>query len=53
LAELKGWSDHALEKVGRLTHPLRYDRETDRYVCWPCHNDEALDCGCRRLQRWR
>ena len=40
LAELKGWSDHALEKVGRLTHPLRYDRETDRYV--PCTWEQAF-----------
>lgn len=29
--ELKGWSDHALEDQGRLTHPLRYDPATDRY----------------------
>ncbi len=30
--DLEGWSDHALEKQGRLTHPLRWDRTTDRYV---------------------
>ncbi|ETX26817.1 FdhF/YdeP family oxidoreductase [Roseivivax isoporae] len=29
---LRGWSDHALESTGRLTHPLRYEPETDRYV---------------------
>lgn len=29
--ELKGWSDHALEDQGRLTHPLRYNAANDRY----------------------
>ncbi len=32
VAELRGWSDHDLEKTGRLTHPMRYDRQADRYV---------------------
>lgn len=32
LAELRMWSDHDLESQGRLTHPLRYDAATDRYV---------------------
>ena len=32
LTELRGWSDHDLEMTGRLTHPLRYDAATDRYV---------------------
>ena len=32
VAELDGWTDHELERAGRLTHPLRYDRATDRYV---------------------
>lgn len=34
--ELLGWSDHQLEEVGRLTHPLRYDAASDRYkpVSW-------------------
>ena len=30
--ELKSWSDHELELAGRLTHPLRYDADTDHYV---------------------
>jgi len=30
--ELQGWSDHALEDAGRLTHPLRYDAQTDHFV---------------------
>jgi molybdopterin-dependent oxidoreductase alpha subunit len=29
---LRDWKDHDLEKTGRLTHPLRYDAATDRYV---------------------
>jgi len=40
LTELRGWTDHDLENQGRLTHPLRYNGETDRYeaVGW----DEAM-----------
>ena len=30
--ELGSWSDHALEESGRLTHPLRYDAASDKYV---------------------
>jgi molybdopterin-dependent oxidoreductase alpha subunit len=37
---LRQWSDHDLEKTGRLTHPLRYDAQTDRYV--PVGWDEAF-----------
>ena len=32
LTELRNWCDHDLEAVGRLTHPLRYDPASDRYV---------------------
>ncbi|MCT8266230.1 FdhF/YdeP family oxidoreductase [Afifella sp. JA880] len=32
VAELRSWSDHALEEHGRLTDPLRYDAQSDRYV---------------------
>ena len=32
VTDLRAWSDHDLEMTGRLTHPLRFDRETDRYV---------------------
>jgi molybdopterin-dependent oxidoreductase alpha subunit len=32
VAELRDWKDYDLEKTGRLTHPLRYDAATDRYV---------------------
>jgi molybdopterin-dependent oxidoreductase alpha subunit len=33
---LEGWSDHALEEKGRLTHPLRWNAATDKYepVAW-------------------
>ncbi|WP_322628007.1 FdhF/YdeP family oxidoreductase [Halothiobacillus sp.] len=30
--ELSTWPDYELEKAGRLTQPMRYDSETDRYV---------------------
>ncbi len=31
LSELRTWRDYDLEQHGRLTHPLRYDPETDKY----------------------
>ncbi len=37
---LRDWKDHDLEKTGRLTHPLRYDAASDRYV--PVSWDEAF-----------
>ena len=41
VTELRELSDHDLEKTGRLTHPMRYDSATDRYVetTW----DEAFE----------
>jgi molybdopterin-dependent oxidoreductase alpha subunit len=35
LTELRGWRDYDLEQHGRLTHPLRYDPATDKYVACP------------------
>lgn len=32
VSDLLGWSDHAIENLGRLTHPMTYDRATDRLV---------------------
>ena len=32
VSELRGWTDYALELEGRLTHPMRYDAGSDRYV---------------------
>ncbi|MBV8593032.1 MAG: FdhF/YdeP family oxidoreductase, partial [Caulobacteraceae bacterium] len=40
VTELRDWSDYDLEQAGRLTHPLRYDRASDRYV--PCAWSEAF-----------
>lgn len=30
--ELRTWPDHDLEHAGRLTHPMRYDAASDRYI---------------------
>lgn len=40
VTELKSFSDYDLEQLGRLTHPMRYDRASDYYV--PCSWDEAF-----------
>ena len=32
VTSLASWSDHELEEQGRLTHPLRWDPSTDKYV---------------------
>ncbi|MBE7243484.1 MAG: FdhF/YdeP family oxidoreductase [Actinomycetospora chiangmaiensis] len=32
VTELRGWDDYHLEQTGRLTHPLRYDAASDKYV---------------------
>jgi molybdopterin-dependent oxidoreductase alpha subunit len=32
VSELYGWTDFALEGEGRLTHPLAYDRDSDRFL---------------------
>lgn len=32
VSALREWSDHDLEVVGRLTEPLKYDAQADRYV---------------------
>ncbi|RVT90481.1 FdhF/YdeP family oxidoreductase [Sphingomonas crocodyli] len=41
LTALRGWRDYDLEQHGRLTHPLRYDAATDKYVA--CDWAEAFD----------
>ncbi len=41
LADLRAWKDYDLEQHGRLTHPLRYDAATDKYVA--CSWEEAFD----------
>lgn len=40
VSDLLTWSDYALEEQGRLTHPLRYDEQSDRYL--PVSWDEAV-----------
>lgn len=40
LTDLRTWSDYALEGEGRLTHPMRYDAASDRYL--PVSWDEAF-----------
>ena len=40
LAELDTWTDHDLEAAGRLTHPLRWDAASDRYL--PVSWEEAF-----------
>jgi molybdopterin-dependent oxidoreductase alpha subunit len=40
VSELWNWPDFELENEGRLTHPMAYDRATDRYL--PISWDEAL-----------
>jgi molybdopterin-dependent oxidoreductase alpha subunit len=37
---LENWADHDLEKQGRLTHPLRWDKASDKYV--PVEWDQAF-----------
>jgi molybdopterin-dependent oxidoreductase alpha subunit len=32
LTELESWRDHDLEESGRLTHPMRWDATSDKYV---------------------
>jgi molybdopterin-dependent oxidoreductase alpha subunit len=32
VSELEQWDDHHLEAAGRLTHPMRWDPATDKYV---------------------
>ncbi|HET7930809.1 MAG TPA: FdhF/YdeP family oxidoreductase [Rhodanobacteraceae bacterium] len=49
--ELLDWSDHDLEQQGRLTHPMRYDRATDKYM--PVSWDEAFDAIATELKALR
>ena len=32
VTELEGWDDHHLEAAGRLTHPMRFDARSDKYI---------------------
>ncbi|MFE3228539.1 FdhF/YdeP family oxidoreductase [Nocardia sp. NPDC059228] len=48
VAELSGWSEFDLENQGRLTEPMSYDPDTDRYVpiSWP----DAFETAGRALR---
>ncbi|CCF21496.1 Protein ydeP [Pseudorhizobium banfieldiae] len=48
VTELRGWKDHDLEQEGRLTHPMRYDRNSDHYV--PCSWEEAFSAIGQELK---
>ncbi|WP_028967282.1 FdhF/YdeP family oxidoreductase [Sphingomonas phyllosphaerae] len=48
LTELRGWSDYRLEEAGRLTHPMKYDAATDKYVVAPW--EEAFKAIGARLK---
>ncbi|MEM6615881.1 MAG: FdhF/YdeP family oxidoreductase [Pseudomonadota bacterium] len=32
VSELQKWTDYDIEREGRLTHPMRYDPDSDRYL---------------------
>jgi len=51
VSALRSWKDHDLEMTGRLTHPLRYDAQTDRY-CQVTWESAFADIGqtLKRLQ---
>jgi len=46
VSDLLGWSDYDLENEGRLTHPMRYDAASDKYVSvsW---QDAFADIGAK------
>jgi molybdopterin-dependent oxidoreductase alpha subunit len=48
VAELSGWSDFALENVGRLSEPMRYVAASDKYV--PVSWDDAFALVGRHLR---
>ncbi len=45
VAELEEWSDYELEMAGRVTHPMRYDAATDRYLPIPWDQAFAAIAG--------
>jgi molybdopterin-dependent oxidoreductase alpha subunit len=48
VSDLEKWDDHHLEAAGRLTHPMRWDRATDKYV--PVEWETAFDEIGRELR---
>jgi anaerobic selenocysteine-containing dehydrogenase len=49
VTDLMRWSDFALEDLGRLTEPMRYDLASDKYV--PIAWDEAFALAGRHFQK--
>ncbi|MEM9420013.1 MAG: FdhF/YdeP family oxidoreductase [Planctomycetota bacterium] len=49
VATLRKQTDYWLEKQGRLTHPMRYNRDTDRYV--PISWDDAFSLIAEHLNQ--
>ena len=49
VGELRGWKDYDLEQQGRLTHPMRYEPATDKYVA--CSWDEAFSAIGAELKK--
>ena len=49
VTELRDWKDYDLEQQGRLTHPMRYDPTTDKYV--PCSWVDAFAAIGAELKR--
>jgi molybdopterin-dependent oxidoreductase alpha subunit len=49
VAELLTWNDYDLEQQGRLTHPLRYNPQSDKYE--PCSWEEAFKAIGAELRR--
>src|SRR5450830_510566 len=41
VTELESWTDFELERIGRLTEPMRYDAASDKYV--PVSWQQAFD----------
>lgn len=50
LRELEGWLDHDLEEQGRLTHPMRWDSVSDKYV--PVSWETAFEEIGRQLRQF-
>lgn len=48
LTELQTWSDNELEQTGRLTHPMRFDPVSDKYV--PFEWEDAFTAIGRELK---
>ncbi|HEY5046406.1 MAG TPA: FdhF/YdeP family oxidoreductase [Rhizomicrobium sp.] len=49
VGELRGWKDYDLEQQGRLTHPMRYEPATDKYVT--CSWDDAFSAIGAELKK--